>query len=92
VKQTREEHKRAVNEVLTRLSRDFGGCTAIKGQGSWLSDSHGLIVENVTICKSYFDIPQDEALSKAREIAAWLKALFEQEAISIETNEGLEFV
>jgi hypothetical protein len=46
---TQLENERIIKIVLTRMSKAFGGCTATQGIGSWLSTTHGLITEPVTI-------------------------------------------
>ncbi len=37
-----------VRSILAQLSEKFGGASATQVQGAWLSDSAGLVVENVT--------------------------------------------
>ncbi len=37
-----------VRSILAQLSEKFGGASATQVQGAWLSDTAGLVVENVT--------------------------------------------
>lgn len=90
---SRAEHDRAVRSVESAFSREFGGFTATPGVGGWLSDSKGLITEPVTIVKSYYtEDKAASALKIAQRVAKRLKKQFDQEAVSLETEQGLEFV
>lgn len=85
-------HKAIVTKVATKLSQAFGGCTCTKGTGYWLSDSQGLIAEPVVIVKSYHTLETSEALAIVTPLARELKREFHQEAVSVETEQGLEFI
>lgn len=80
------------SETARRLSSAFGGATAQNAEGYYVADNGELVVENVTIVKSYHDKTPAQALEIARSIADWLKVTLEQELVSIETESGLEFV
>jgi len=41
--------------TLERLAVLFGGATAIKAEGAWVSDTEGLIVEPVVLISSFCD-------------------------------------
>jgi len=79
-----------VNDTLKKLSVLFGGATATRAVGSWYStELNKLITENITICYAFCDEYDHEKLVA---ICDNLKTVFEQEAISLETPAGLEFV
>lgn len=79
-----------VNDTLKKLSVMFGGATATTATGSYYStELDKLITENITICYAYCS-DYDRAALVA--ICDNLKTVFEQEAISLETPAGLEFV
>lgn len=42
-----------VKYVMAELSKLFGGATASKSVGGWMSQTHGLILEDVTIVYAY---------------------------------------
>jgi hypothetical protein len=68
----------------------FGGATATTAVGSWYStELNKLITENITICYAYCSDYDRAALVS---ICENLKNVFQQEAISLETPAGLEFV
>lgn len=88
---TGKEKKRYTRETGRRLSVLFGGATAQKVEGYWISDGGGLVIEDITIVKSYHDKESCLALEGARAIAVWLKVALQQESVTIETNGGIEF-
>lgn len=92
---TDAEHQKAVELVAADWSRGFGGCTAIPATGYWKSPELGLIPEKITIVKSFYDlatVPSTEAQDFARGWADRIKETFQQEAVTIETEEGIEFI
>ena len=90
---TPAEHNKAVRDVGTEFSKAFGGYTAIDGIGGWLSPDYGLIQEPVTIVKSFYpETLGDNALRIARKIARKIKRKFQQEAVTVETESGIEFI
>lgn len=85
-------HLATVSKLAKQFSESFGGCTCIPATGYWLSDSKGLIAESVTIVKSYHSLETSAALAIVTPLAESLKLEFNQEAVSVETEQGLEFV
>lgn len=81
-----------VNKVAAEFSKKFGGCTATPGTGYWLSDTKGLIAEQVVIIKSYHELETKDALAVVLPLAQYIKREFNQEAVSVETELGLEFI
>lgn len=79
-----------VNDTLKKLSMMFGGATATTATGSYYShELNKLITESVTICYAFCDSYNMEDLTA---ICKNLKTVFQQEAISLETENGLMFV
>jgi len=82
-----------IDNTLTLLSTKFGGSTSTKGVGTWVSETAGLVKEDVTICESYCT---GSALGKSlTEVISYcneLKAELSQEAISLEVNNKLYFI
>lgn len=82
-----------VKYVLTELSNMFGGATATPAIGGWVSESHGLITENVTIvyafCKS-----EDFAkrIGDVLAICEKIKNDMQQEAVTLEYNGQIAFI
>lgn len=83
-----------IRKIAGELSDKFGGASAYPIQGFWLSDVHGLIEESITVIKSYYDdtIPSIEALEFAHHIARGLKTELQQEAVTVETESGIDFI
>ena len=79
-----------VNDTLKKLSVMFGGATATAAIGSYYSSElDKLIQEKITICYAFCD---NYDLSALQSICENLKTVFQQESISLETDNGLMFV
>jgi len=82
-----------VKAAKVKLATLFGGFTATPGQGGWFSPEHGLIEEAVTIVASFTD---DDGIRKhseaVREFALLVAVAMEQEAVSVQIDNGLEFI
>lgn len=85
-------HKAVVQRVAAQFTATFGGATCTAGTGYWQSDTKGIIQEKITIVKSYHALEPRAALAIVVPIAAAIKAEFNQEAVSVETESGLEFI
>jgi hypothetical protein len=88
----RDQHEALVTEICGQFAKAFGGCTEIPATGYWESDTKGTIRERVVIVKSYHDKEPQEALAFVIPIAQVIKYRFNQEAVSVETEQGLEFI
>lgn len=75
-----------VNDSLSLLSELFGGATAVKAQGAYVSDSIGLIKEDVTKVYAYAEKIDSDSLSKVLEFVDKMKTELEQECIGLEIN------
>ena len=83
----------AVSGCLSFLSSRFGGATAIDASGAWVSESAGLVRENVTICYSFCGLRA--FLRGRRAVLAYAKDLrdeMKQECVSIEIDGRLYLV
>ncbi len=86
------EYKALVSRIAESFSISFGGATATEGQGFYKADNGELIVESVTLVKSYHALDSQSALAIVLPLAESIKSEYGQEAIAIETNEGILFV
>ena len=91
---TDAEFKARFELVATELARFAGGFTATQAVGGWVSDTHGLIVENVTVIScAASDDNFDELYDIARELAQDVVGPWSQEAIAINSSKfGMEFI
>jgi hypothetical protein len=89
---TRKEEKSLIERVETEFSRAFGGVTSVTGTGGWLSESGKVIRERVTLVTSYHDKDTREALAIVIPLAQSIKSEYGQEAIAVETEQGIEFI
>lgn len=92
VRLSRERQREIADETARALSLRFGGATAIPSTGYFVGENGALVKERVIIVKSYHDKPIAEALDIARDLAAGLKARLNQEAVTVETESGIEFI
>ena len=89
---TAEEHQRIVTEVSKQFAKKFGGYTCQKGVGGWITEDNQLIEESVTLVTSYHAIGTRDALAFVIPIAQAIKFRYGQEAVSVETEQGIEFI
>jgi hypothetical protein len=87
-----ELQRQWVNRVIERLSRLFGGATALPGIGGYVSDTAGLITENVWVVHAFTDAAglkknRPEVLALANELCAAM----DQECVAVEFNGKLFF-
>lgn len=75
-----------VKGAVMLMSELFGGATAFKGIGGWISSDKGLITEEVTLVYSNTDVISDLAVDRVKSFAEYIKEELTQEAVSIEIN------
>lgn len=85
-----KEKRELIREYAGRLSREFGGCTAIPSMGFYVSSDGKLIEEKITILKSFTDNPKADDIAK--EYAKELKKRLSQESVTVESNSGIDFI
>jgi hypothetical protein len=82
-----------VRRTLERLSRLFGGATAINGQGGWMSETHGLIVEPVVIVYAYCDkAALENYLADVIAYARNMGCKMGQECVAVEIDGILDLI
>lgn len=87
------DNSKYVTEALTLFGDLFGGATEHDAMGSWVSQTKGLVIEQVKIVESYASREQVEnGLSKVIEFANKVKREMSQEAVSLEYDNKLYFV
>jgi hypothetical protein len=86
------KHEKLVSQVAEQFTKAFGGATATAGEGFYTAENGELIRERVTIVTSYHDKTTSEALSIVIPIAKVIKTRYGQEAITIETELGIDFI
>jgi hypothetical protein len=89
---SRKEQNALVERVERTFAQSFGGATATQGTGSWVTQDGRLVRERVTLVTSYHDKETSEALAIVIPLAQAIKAEYGQEAIAIETEQGIEFI
>ena len=85
--------KQYTDICLTRLATMFGGATAQAATGAWMSESKGLIKEDITIVYAFTDEAglndhRAEVIQLATDIASGMT----QEAVSVEIDGSLQFI
>jgi len=78
--------------TASKLSALFGGCTSIPSVGSWLDDNNNLITESITICKAYHDKDPLVAWNAGVHICKVIKRYLTQYAVTLESNQGIDFI
>jgi len=87
-----EERKEWTLATVRRMASVFGGATAQEAMGGWIAEDGQLVVENVSIVYSYAAVKTVEYEAHVRSIASWLAQELRQEAVTVETPDGLDFV
>jgi hypothetical protein len=86
------ERKALVSRVERVFAQEFGGATRTEGVGSYVANDGSLIQERVTLVTSYHALETSEALAIVIPLAQAIKAEYGQEAIAIETEQGIDFI
>ena len=76
--------------VSAKFAAKFGGSTVTTAKGYWIADNGELVEDNITIVKSFH--ADEGAFAFACEIAQFVKEALTQEAVTVETNQGIEFI
>lgn len=87
------DNEQQVKKVLTAFCGWFGGATASDARGGWLSQSAGLVIENVTIIYAYCKENDLAAnFDKIIDLAAEIRDEMHQEAVTLEINGQIAFI
>ena len=90
---TPTDNAEKVRNTLVFLSDMFGGATATPARGAWVSNSAGLVLEDVTICYAFCTLGGKlRNRRRVMQYAARLRDEMKQEAISVEIDGRLYFV
>ena len=82
-----------VMDVITKLSKLFGGATASKAVGGWVCEDGKTVVESVTIVYAFCTSEQlNNNIDDVISICENLRDSMKQEAISLEINGQLGFI
>lgn len=83
-----------VEKYAAKLSSLFGGATITQGSGCWVRQDNGsLVIEPVSLVKSFCTSSDFEKFgAEVRTLALQLKIELTQEAVSLETPQGLDFI
>jgi hypothetical protein len=81
-----------VKSAKTTFAKLFGGFTAYRAVGGWVSPVHGLIEEPVTVVTAFTDDDGIDRLGEVEEFAAAVAEALGQEAVTVEIDNGLQFV
>lgn len=90
---TKVDNTCTVEKTLQFLSGLFGGATSYNARGAWVSQSAGLVLENVCICVGFCSLAQKFKFRRA--VVAYCRDLckiMQQEAISLEIDGRLFFI
>ncbi len=79
-----------VKKCAAMLSAFFGGATIQESRGAWMSEKHGLVLENTTIVYAYCtEEGLNEHAADVEKFALDMKEAMHQEAVSVEVNNEL---
>jgi prepilin signal peptidase PulO-like enzyme (type II secretory pathway) len=87
-----EEVAKWIKATKVKLANLFGGFTSYSAVGGWVSPTHGLVEEDVTIVSSFTDETGLKRLPEVKAFAAELAAGMGQEAVGVEVDHALHFV
>lgn len=79
------DNTQIVNSILAELSSEFGGASAQDVKGAWLSDTAGLVVENITRIFCYGS-DKAEMLDVFSNLAQRLKVEMSQDSVLIDVD------
>jgi hypothetical protein len=91
-KLTQDDINKIVSWTSKKLSRVFGGCTSYQAIGSYIANDSSLVTESIVICKAYHDQDDNIAWDAARHIAQVLKRALKQESVTVESQDGIDFI
>jgi hypothetical protein len=83
---------RWVKSAKLKFAALFGGFTAYRAVGGWVSPVHGLIEEPVTVITSHTDDDGLDSLGEVEDFAAAVAEALGQEAVTLEIDNQLQFV
>lgn len=86
-------HQAWVDKAATLLSESFGGATATKCMGYWVSDTKGLVKEQPTMVFAYCEESALQLyIDKIVDFAKSMNTELKQDAIGIELDNKMGFI
>lgn len=86
-------HQKWVDDAATLLSEAFGGATATKCMGYWVSDTKGLVKEHPTMVFAYCEeAALQENIDKIVDFARLMNTALKQDAIGLELDNKMGFI
>lgn len=87
------DNSEQVKIVITELAKMFGGATASRAVGGWVSASGETVIEDVTIVYSFCTSEQlHERFEDVYAICERIKREMSQEAVTLEVNGQVSFI
>ncbi len=83
---------RWVKSAKLKFADLFGGFTAHRAVGGWMSPAHGLVEEPVTVITAFTDDGGVDEIGEVEEFAATVAEALGQEAVAMEIDNSLQFV
>lgn len=83
---------RWVKSAKLKFAELFGGFTAHRAVGGWMSQVHGLVEEPVTVVTAFTDDAGLDRLGEVEDFAAAVAEALGQEAVSVEIDNSLQFI
>ena len=76
-----------IDRTLALLSNEFGGATATRALGAWVSNQGDLVKESVSVIFAYATQENlENSIDKIYEFCLEMKKCLSQEAIALEVN------
>ena len=79
--------------ALEKFARLFGGASRTNGQGAWISEDKGLVVEDNTIITSYCD--KHDLMRQLSDVLAFAQLVCKQmgqECVAVQVDDSMCFV
>ncbi|MDY7043655.1 hypothetical protein RVS70_05490 [Virgibacillus sp. M23] len=98
VPSTMEVDKEAdVSDILQHTVRELasiaGGATVEEVKGYWVAEDGSLVEEKIyQVHVFYEDEKENKVITKAKDVARYIKEKLQQEAVSVEINGTLNFI
>ena len=87
------DNSKWVDATLEFLATEYGGATATKALGAWVSADIGLVKEGITLVMAYTNSNTLEAtIERVYDYCVSMKLSLTQEAIALEVNGEMYFV
>ena len=90
---SKARREKMIKRIATALCNINGGVTVYPAQGGWIDASNTLVIEEVTVIKSFGgEIGINNNIDTFYQLANNLAFEFNQECVSLEINGAIDFV